>query len=82
MDKKFHEDWYRRSSNTKLCLSNLNVVMLVLLMGEFIMYAAEMGSGAMICIPSFIKTGSAIQTLIGEIQTARCSHKPTFIFFK
>jgi hypothetical protein len=27
-------------------------------------YAAEMGSGAMIYIPSFIKTGSAIQKLI------------------
>jgi hypothetical protein len=26
-----------------------------------------MGSGAMIYIPSFIKTGSAIQKLIGEI---------------
>jgi hypothetical protein len=29
-------------------------------------YAVEMGSGAMIYIPSFIKTGSAIQKLIGE----------------
>jgi hypothetical protein len=29
-------------------------------------YAVEMGSGAMICIPSFIKIGSAIQKLIGE----------------
>jgi hypothetical protein len=28
-------------------------------------YAAEMGSGAMIYIPSFIKIGSAIQKLIG-----------------
>jgi hypothetical protein len=28
-------------------------------------YAVEMGSGAMKFIPSFIKTGSAIQKLIG-----------------
>jgi hypothetical protein len=28
-------------------------------------YAIEMGSGAMIYIPSFIKTGSGIQKLIG-----------------
>jgi hypothetical protein len=28
-------------------------------------YAVEMGSGAMIYIPSFIKTGSAIQKFIG-----------------
>jgi hypothetical protein len=28
-------------------------------------YAVEMSSGAMICIPSFIKTGSGIQNLIG-----------------
>jgi hypothetical protein len=35
-------------------------------------YAAEMGSGAMIYIPSFIKTGSAIQKLIrGNSQTHR-----------
>jgi hypothetical protein len=28
-------------------------------------YAVEMGSGAMICTPSFIKTGSGIQKLMG-----------------
>jgi hypothetical protein len=28
-------------------------------------YAVEMGSGAMIYIPSFLMTGSAIQKLIG-----------------
>jgi hypothetical protein len=31
-------------------------------------YAVEMGSGAMIYIPSFIKIGSGIQKLIWEIQ--------------
>jgi hypothetical protein len=29
-------------------------------------YAVEMGSGAMIYMPSFIKIGSAIQKLIGR----------------
>jgi hypothetical protein len=28
-------------------------------------YAVEMGSGGMICIPSFIKIGSGIQKLMG-----------------
>jgi hypothetical protein len=31
-------------------------------------YAFEMGSGAMIYIPSFIKIGSAIEKLIGGIR--------------
>jgi hypothetical protein len=30
-------------------------------------YAVEMGSGAMICIPGFIKIGSGIQKLIRGI---------------
>jgi hypothetical protein len=37
-------------------------------------YAAEMGSGGMVYIPSFIKIGSDIQTLLGgstNIQTHR-----------
>jgi hypothetical protein len=34
-------------------------------------YAVEMGSGAMIYIPSFLKIGSPIQKLIGGI------HRPT-----
>jgi hypothetical protein len=29
-------------------------------------YAVEMGSGAMIHVPSFVKIGSGIQKLIGE----------------
>jgi hypothetical protein len=35
-------------------------------MGGIYKYAAEMGSGAMIYITNFIKTGSGIQKLIGE----------------
>jgi hypothetical protein len=43
-------------------------------------YAVEMGSGAMINIPSFISNGSDIQKLLGrdtDIKTAQSSHKPT-----
>jgi hypothetical protein len=32
-------------------------------------YAVEMGSGAMIYIPSFINIGSGIQKLMGDTQT-------------
>jgi hypothetical protein len=49
----------------------------------------EMGSGAMMYIPCFITTGSAVQKLMGgggggltATQTAWLSHKPTFIFSK
>jgi hypothetical protein len=38
---------------------------------EFMKYAVEMGSGAMIYIPSFIKIGSGIQKFIGDTQTHR-----------
>jgi hypothetical protein len=41
-------------------------------------YAAEMGSGAMICTPSFMKIGSGIQKLMGgytDTQTAWKSRK-------
>jgi hypothetical protein len=41
-------------------------------------YAVEMGSGAMIYIPSFIKIGSALQKLMGgggDTQTHRQQHE-------
>jgi hypothetical protein len=41
--------------------------MLVLLTGRIYKYAVEMGSGALIYIPSFIKIGSAIQNLIRKV---------------
>jgi hypothetical protein len=46
--------------------------MLVLLMA-FMNYTLEMGSGAMIYIPSFITIGSGMHKLLGEIhiQTVR-----------
>jgi hypothetical protein len=41
-------------------------------MGGFMVYAVEMGSVAMIYIPSFIKIGSGIQELTGgDTQTHR-----------
>jgi hypothetical protein len=52
---------------------------------EFMKYATEMGSGALIYIPSFIKSGSAIQKLMGEYkdtQTALWLYKPTYNFSK
>jgi hypothetical protein len=42
-------------------------------------YAVEMGSGAVICTPSFIKIGSDIQKLMGgftDTRTTWRSHKP------
>jgi hypothetical protein len=47
-------------------------------------YEVEMGSGAMIYIPTFIKIDSAIQKLMwGEFtDTAWRSHKPILIFPK
>jgi hypothetical protein len=47
-------------------------------------HAFEMGSRAMIYIPSFIKTVSGIQKLMVGIktQTAWTSYKPIFIFSK
>jgi hypothetical protein len=40
-------------------------------MGGFIKYAVEMGSGAVMYIPSFINIGSTIQKLMGDTQTHR-----------
>jgi hypothetical protein len=49
-------------------------------------YAFEMGSGDMLYTPIFIKIYSGIQKLIvggyTDTQTARRSHKLTFIFSK
>jgi hypothetical protein len=39
-------------------------------MGGIMKYAVEMGSGAMIYIPSFIKIGSGVQKLIGSMEVA------------
>jgi hypothetical protein len=48
-------------------------------------YAVEMGSGAMIYIPSFIKIGSGIEKMVGggfiDTQTAWGSHMRTIIYF-
>jgi hypothetical protein len=59
---------------------------------DFFKYAVEMGSGAMMNVPSFIKIGSGIQKLLGggggytyrhtDAEIARRSYKPTFTFSK
>jgi hypothetical protein len=49
-------------------------------------YAVEMGSGTTIYVPSSIKIGSAIQTLMGggyiDTQKAWRSHKPSIFLQK
>jgi hypothetical protein len=49
-------------------------------------YAVEMGSDAVIHIPTFTRIGSGIQKLFGrgntDTQTGWRSHKPNFYFFK
>jgi hypothetical protein len=45
-------------------------------------YANEMGSGAMIYIPSFIKIGSPIQKLMGEHADSMEIAYDYFPFFK
>jgi hypothetical protein len=44
------------------------------LVGGIMNYAVEMGSGAVICIPSFIKISSGVQKLIGGIHRHRQQH--------
>jgi hypothetical protein len=47
-------------------------------MGVFMNYVVEMGLGAMIYIPSFIRIGSGIQKLIGRgmhVQPHRHTHR-------
>jgi hypothetical protein len=75
----------------RCCISNLRDCNVAVTDGEFINYDADMGAGAMIYKPSFIKIGSASQKLLGGnthtrthiyiyTQTARLSNKPTSIF--
>jgi hypothetical protein len=47
----------------------------------FMKYAVEIGLGATMYIPSFVKTGPGIHRHT-DIQTVTWYHKPTFIFFK
>jgi hypothetical protein len=44
-------------------------------------YAVEMGSGAMIYIPSFIKIGSGIRKLIVEIHRQNGDRVSLLLFF-
>jgi hypothetical protein len=50
-------------------------------MHTFMKYAVDMGSGAMIYVPNFMKSGSGFQnSLYRHTQTARLSHKSTLFF--
>jgi hypothetical protein len=49
---------------------------------EFMKYAVEMGSDVMIYIPSFIKTGSGIQTLMGGIHRQHGDRINLLLFFE
>jgi hypothetical protein len=51
---------------------------LILLMG-FMKYVVEMGSGAMVYIPSFIKVGSDLQTLLTGIYIPTCRQQSDLI---
>jgi hypothetical protein len=51
-------------------------------MRRIMQYAAEMGSGAMIYIQSFINTGSEIQRLIGGDTDSMVIAKPIYISSK
>jgi hypothetical protein len=45
-------------------------------------YVTEIGSGSVIYIPSFIKSGSGIQNLIGEIYRQHEDSISLLLFFK
>jgi hypothetical protein len=45
-------------------------------------YVVEMGSGAMIYVPSFIKTSSGIQRFIGGIHRQHGDHISLVLFFQ
>jgi hypothetical protein len=44
-------------------------------------YVVDMGSGVMICTPCFIKIGSGVQKLMGEIHSMVIA-KSNFYFFQ
>jgi hypothetical protein len=61
---RFHEDWYRSSNNIQT-LSQKRLQCWYYYWKGLMNYAVKMDSGALIYIPSFIKTDSPIQKLIG-----------------
>jgi hypothetical protein len=59
---KFHEDWFRYSSNSKFLPEQfLRLWHWYYLWEGFVMNAVETGWGAIIRIPCFMKNGSGIQ---------------------
>jgi hypothetical protein len=63
---KFHEDWYRRSSNIKVLPQKSERLWCRYYRWEgFVKYAVGMRLGVMMYIPSSVTTGSGIQKLLG-----------------
>jgi hypothetical protein len=59
---KFHDDWFRHSSNVKLITSVVwEAALLVLLMGRIYEVRFEMASCDMLCVPSFMWSVQAVQ---------------------
>jgi hypothetical protein len=44
-------------------------------------YTVEIGSGAVIDLPGFLKTGSGIHKLTKGYRHTDYNHKPNFVFF-
>jgi hypothetical protein len=58
---KSHDDRFRLSNNNEGTTSIISeAIVFVLLMGGVCMYAIEMGSDGMTCLPSFMTIGSGI----------------------
>jgi hypothetical protein len=56
MHTSIHDDRFRHSSKIKVIIATtFEAALLVLLMGRFMEHNIEMGLGAMICVPNFVK---------------------------
>jgi uncharacterized membrane protein YqaE (UPF0057 family) len=65
MHTNFHGDRFSHSSNIKVIIATIfEAAVLVLLMRGFMEHIIEMGLGAMIYVPSFVKIGSGVQILL------------------
>jgi hypothetical protein len=56
-------DYKKKKHILSRCLATIEAIL-----GGFYEVATEMGSGATICVPSFIKIGSVIQLICGEFR--------------
>jgi hypothetical protein len=62
---KFHEDLYGHSSNIKILSQKFERLLCWYYLWEgFIIYAVEMASCRMICLPSFVKIATGVQAIL------------------